>query len=167
MASIVVTLSGVWNAADLGINTKDDPRDNLEALSGLLRGLQNGSYSGSAVIGGSATDAVRASCTVTATTSGSLGTVINGTTVTTAFSTSQDGTATQAVADINANTTVNKLVRASKGATNTFVLTALVPGIFGNCCTVTVTGTGASATGSGKLASGAGNDGNPSTYSLA
>lgn len=169
MASIVVTFSGVWNAADLGIGSMargSDGRQNLQALDSFIYGLANGAYSGNYTFGVSATDAVRASAEVTATTSGSLGTVINGTTVTTAFTTSQDGTATQAVADINANTTVNKWVTASKSGTGKFVVTANIPGELGNCCTLTVTGTGASATGSGKLISGAGNNGQPTTYTV-
>ena len=166
MASIVITFSGVRSAADLGLD-KGDPRDELQALERLVSGLQNGAYAGTFVVGASTTNAVRATCDVTATTSGNLGVIVNGTTVTTAFDTSQDQTATNAVADINANATVNKLVLATKGATGHLTLTALVPGIAGNSCTVTVTGTGAAATGSGKMTGGAGNDGNPTTYSLA
>lgn len=170
MASFVVTFSGAWNASDLGLDAATagvDPRDFAQRLQNYLQGLQNGSQSASITFGKSATDAVRAVSEVTATTSGSLGTVINGTTVTTAFTSTQAGTATQAIADINANTTVNKLVTASPGSSSTkFYVTANVPGIFGNCCTLTVTGTGASATGGGKLGSGAGNDGQPSSYSI-
>lgn len=166
MASINVQFSGAWNAADFDFN-KDTAHNNLLRLQRFLQGLQTGAYSATYQTIASSTDAVAASSDVTATTSGNLGTVINGTTVTTSFTTSQDGTATQAVADINANATVNKWVRATKGATGHFTVTALVPGAIGNCVTLTVTGTGASATGSGKLASGAGVDGTAASFSLA
>jgi hypothetical protein len=166
MASINFTFSGNWSAADLDIN-KSDPRDNLQRLQRFLEGLQNGTYSSNITQSASGTDAVRAVSEVTATTSGNLGTVINGTTVTTTFTTDQAGTAAKAISDINANTTVNKWVTASAGSTTTkFYVTANLPGEFGNMCTLTVTGTGASATGAGKLATGAGNNGQPTTFAV-
>lgn len=171
MASFVVTFSGAWNASDLTLDTGPasvDPREFIQRLQNYCQSLQSGAQSASITFGKSATDAVRAVSEVTATTSGNLGTVINGTTVTTTFTTDQAGTAAKAISDINANTTVNKLVTASPGSSSTkFYVTANVPGIQGNSCTLTVTGTGASATGAGKLATGAGNDGQPAAYSLA
>lgn len=172
MASLNVNFTGHWNAADLGFGIGTgartvDPRATLSALDGFLWAMIQGAMSGTYQVVTSGTDAVAASSTVTATTAGSLGTVINGTTVTTAFTTSQDGTATQAVTDINANTTVNKWVKATKGATGQFVVTANIPGQLGNCVSLTVTGTGASATGAGKLAGGTGADSQPTAYSLA
>lgn len=166
MASFSITFTGAFPAADLDFN-RGDPRDNLRRLQRFISGLQIGAYSATFQTNISGTNAVRAQSEVTATTAGSLGTVINGTTVTTAFTTDQDGTAIQAVADINANTTVNKLVTAVKSVSTKFFVIANQTGIAGNTCTLTVTGTGASATGSGKLAGGAGIDGQPSTYSLA
>src|SRR5574342_382390 len=171
MASLNVSFSGHWNVADFGFGIGTgargvDPRQNLQALDGLLWALMQGAQSGSYQVVTSGTDAVAANAEVTATTAGSLGTVINGTTVTTTFSTSQEGTAIQAVADINANTTVNKWVKATKSGTGKFVVTANIPGAIGNCVSLTVTGTGASATGGGKLASGAGSDGQASAFSL-
>lgn len=166
MASFSVTFSGAWSAADLDFN-KDTAHNNLLRLQRFLQGLQTGAYAATYQVSASATDAVAASAEVTASTSGNLGTVINGTTVTTTFTTDQDGTAVKAVADINANTTVNKLVKATKSGTGKFVVTANIPGTAGNACTLTVTGTGASATGSGKLINGAGNDGQSTLYSLA
>jgi len=167
MASLNITVSGIWPASDFGIARTGDPRENLKKLASLLTNLAQGVNSGVVTIAAGSADAVAATSTVTATTSGNLGTVINGTTVTTTFVTSQDATATAAVADVNANTTVNKLVTATKGGTGTFVLTAKVPGDTGNTCTVTVTGTGASATGSGKLTGGTGTLGAVSTFNLA
>jgi hypothetical protein len=171
MASLNVNFTGHWNSADLGFGIGTgarlvDPRQALTSLDGFLWALVQGAQAASFQIVTSGTNAVAASSDVTATTSGNLGTVINGTTVTTTFTTSQDGTATQAVADINANTTVNKWVTATKGATGHFTVTANIPGALGNCVTLTVTGTGAAATGSGKLAGGAGADGQPVAYSV-
>jgi group I intron endonuclease len=167
MASFVATFSGISAGEDLRAQA-GEVRNAFRRFDNFTDGVINGSLPCSTITFSaiSATDAVRASAEVTATTSGNLGTVINGTTVTTTFATSADVTATAAVADINANTTVNKLVIASKSGTGKFVLTALVPGIFGNCCTLTVTGTGASATGAGKLIGGTGLDGAPVTFSL-
>ena len=169
MASFVVTFSGTWNAADLmiGAGTSSvDPRDFLQRLENFCRGAQSGAYSSTMTFGSSATDAVAASSDVTATTSGALGIVVNGTTVSTNFNTSQDQTATDAVGNVNANATVNKLVKATKGVSGHLTITANIPGELGNTCTLTVTGTGASATGGGKLASGAGNNGQPTTYTV-
>lgn len=166
MASINVCISGTFAAADLTVGWNQDPRDNAKRLAKILTAIANGTYTGTLTVSPSSSDAVAASSEVTATTSGSLGTVVNGTTVTTAFATSQDVTATNAVADVNANTTVNKLVTATKSGTGKFILTAKVPGYIGNGCTVTVTGTGASATGSGKLTGGVGGDGTVATYTM-
>lgn len=165
MGSINVTISGpqVKSLADIGIRTGYG-REEIKRIRDVLSAVLAGQTGAKVTFNASTTNAVAATSTVTATTSGNLGTVINGTTVTTTFVTSQDVTATNAVADVNANTTVNKFVRATKAGTGTFLLTALVPGALGNCCTVTVTGTGASATGSGKLTGGAGNDGAFSAY---
>jgi hypothetical protein len=162
MASASITLSGLDGITEFGTSS---PKEILQRLENLLSGIENGAQSCvSLQVVTSATDAVAASCEITATTSGSLGTVIGGTTVTTTFTVSQDATATQAVADINANTTVNKWVRASKGSvTNKFMLTAIVPGAIGNNVTTTVTGTGASAA-SAKLAGGTGIDTGLNTY---
>jgi hypothetical protein len=168
MASFVVTFSGISAGEDLRAQALDQ-RGTIRRIDNFIDGIASGALPCATITASaiSATDAVRASCEVTATTSGSLGTVINGTTVTTTFTTDQAGTAAKAITDINANTTVNKLVIASAGSTTAkFYLTALVPGIFGNCCTVTVTGTGASATGSGKLTGGTGLDGAPVTLSF-
>src|SRR5574337_1237986 len=171
MASLNVNLTGHWNVADLGFGIGTgarlvDPRQNLAGLDGFLWALITGTQSATYQVVTSTTNAVAASSTVTATTAGALGTVVNGTTVTTAFTTSQDGTAAQAVLDINANATVNKWITATKGATGTFVVTANIPGALGNCVSLTVTGTGASATGGGKLAGGTGADGQPVAYTL-
>ena len=158
MASVSITLTGLDGLTEFGTSSS---KEQLQKISNLLDGIENGAQTctGFSVVS-STSDAVNASAEVTATTSGSLGTVINGTTVTTAFTSTQAGTATQAIADINANTTVNKWVRASAGSTSTkFFVTAILPGAMGNGITLTVTGTGASATGSGKLISGAGVDG--------
>jgi hypothetical protein len=165
MASFVVTINGI-SAGEKLMEGASVPRGFLNNLQNMISGIENGSLPVSTVVAAiSSTDAVRAVSEVTATTSGSLGTVINGTTVTTTFSTSQAGTAAQAIADINANTTVNKWVTASPGSTATkFYVTANIPGELGNGMTLTVTGTGASATGSGKLATGAGNNGQPTTF---
>lgn len=170
MASIIVSFSGHWNVSDFGFGVGTgaraiDPRQNLLGLDGLLWALATGSQSGTYDVAASTTNAVKASSDVTATTSGALGVVVNGTTVSTNFNTSQDQTASDAVTNINANTTVNKLVTATKGATGHLTVTANVAGEIGNACTLTVTGTGASATGSGKLASGAGGA-QPTTYTL-
>lgn len=158
MASVSFTFTGLDGLTEFGTSVA---KEQLQRLDNLLDGVKNGAQSctGFSMVT-STTDAVSAVSEVTATTSGNLGTVINGTTVTTAFTSSQAGTATQAIADINANTTVNKWVRASPGSSSTkFYVTAIVPGAIGNCVSLTVTGTGASATGSGKLATGAGVDG--------
>ena len=156
MASVSIILSGISSGEQLTVQS-GDPRGFLRTFANLLRGIQTGALPcTSATAGLSATDAVRAAAEVTATSSGNLGTVINGTTVTTTFATSADVTASAAVADINANATVNKLVTASKSGTGKFVVTANLPGELGNACTLTVTGTGASATGAGKLIGGTG-----------
>jgi hypothetical protein len=165
MASLNVTLTGI-DPGEKIMEGSTASKGFLQNLSNLIHGIENGSGNATAIVAGySATDAVRAASEVTATTSGSLGTVINGTTVTTTFTSTQAGTATQAIADINANTTVNKWVTASASATSTkFWVTANIPGELGNACTLTVTGTGAAATGSGKLASGAGCNSQPTTF---
>lgn len=167
MASIGITISGLGDTTGTGFASSNQ-RDALRALENIIRGVKSGALKAASVsVTPSSTDAVFAQAEVTATTSGSLGTVIGGTTVTTAFTSTQAGTATQAIADINANATVNKWVRASAGSTSTkFYVTAVVPGAIGNTTTLTVTGTGASATGSGKLIGGTGVDGAPTTYSL-
>ena len=166
MASVSFTFSGISAGESLAFQSSD-PRGFLVKIANLAWGINNGSLPCASVTAGlSATDAVRASAEVTATSSGNLGTVINGTTVTTTFATSADVTATAAVADINANTTVNKLVTATKSGTGKFVVTANLPGILGNACTLTVTGTGASATGSGKLIGGTGGFVTPVTTTL-
>lgn len=162
MASASITLSGLDGLSEFGTSA---PKEALQRLENLISGIENGSQACVSLgVVTSATDAVAASAEVTATSSGSLGTVIGGTTVTTSFTSTQDGTATQAVADINANTTVNKWVRATKSTSGKFLVTALVPGAIGNCVTLTVTGTGASATGSGKLIGGTGIDTTASAY---
>lgn len=165
--SIGITITGLTDLHGAG-STSTAPREALKVLENIVRGVKQGALDAASVsVTTSATDAVFAQAEVTATTSGSLGTVIGGTTVTTAFTSSQAGTATQAIADINANSTVNKWVRASPGSASTkFYVTAVVPGAIGNNITLTVTGTGASATGSGKLIGGTGVDGAPTTYSL-
>jgi hypothetical protein len=165
MASVSITLNGLSDITGLS-EPASNPKGQLYALQNILRGVSQGALKCSGFkVNASATDAVNAACEVTATTSGSLGTVINGTTVTTTFTTDQAGTAAKAITDINANTTVNKLVRASAGSTTAkFYLTAVLPGALGNCCTVTVTGTGAAATGSGKLINGAGVDAAPVSF---
>jgi len=165
MASVNVTLTGV-DAGEKLMEGSTASKAFLQNLINLLSGIKNGASNATGIVAGySATDAVRAASEVTATTSGSLGTVINGTTVTTTFTTDQSGTAAKAITDINANTTVNKWVTASASATATkFWVTANLPGELGNACTLTVTGTGASATASGKLASGTGNNAQPTTF---
>jgi hypothetical protein len=167
MASVSITLNGLDDTTGFGMSS-GAVQDQRRAAESVLAGIAAGAFKATNIsINPSSTDAVFAQAEVTATTSGSLGTVINGTTVTTAFTSSQAGTATQAIADINANATVNKFVRASVGSVSTkFYVTAVLPGALGNCCTLTVTGTGASATGSGKLIGGTGVDGAPTTYTL-
>ena len=165
MASFVLTLNGI-SAGEKLMEGATISRGFLNNLQNVIMGIESGALPVSTIVAAvSSTDAVRAVSEVTATTSGSLGTVINGTTVTTTFTTDQAGTAAKAIADINANTTVNKWVTASPGSTTTkFYVTANIPGELGNGMTLTVTGTGASATGSGKLATGAGNNGQPTTF---
>lgn len=167
MASAIITLNGLDGVTEFGQDITAG-KDQLQKVENLIYGIRNGSQNGSSYsINSSSSDAVFAAAEVTATTSGNLGTVIGGTTVTTTFTTDQAGTAAQAIADINANTTVNKWVRASAGSAATkFYVTAVVPGAIGNCVTLTVTGTGASATGSGKLINGAGGDGPNKTYTV-
>lgn len=167
MASANITLTGLDGVTEFGSDITAG-KDQLLKLKNLIDGLRNGSQNASGYsITSSSTDAVAAASEVTATTSGNLGTVINGTTVTTTFTTDQAGTAAKAITDINANTTVNKWVKASAGSSSTkFYVTAIIPGELGNCCTLTVTGTGASATGSGKLTGGTGNNGAPLSYTI-
>jgi hypothetical protein len=166
MASVHVVISGLASSSEF-LEPISSGRDQIQKVQELAAALRSGARDATSYsVSSSTSDAVQASAEVTATTSGSLGTVIGGTTVTTAFTSTQDGTATQAVADINANTTVNKWVVATKSGSTKFIVTALVPGIFGNGITLTVTGTGASATGSGRLASGTGADTNSMTYSI-
>jgi hypothetical protein len=166
MASLHVVISGLVSSAEF-LDPVTLGKDQIQKIQELAADLRSGAKDATSyTVLASTTDAVAASAEVTATTSGSLGTVIGGTTVTTSFTTDQDGTATQAVADINANTTVNKWIKATKSVSTKFIVTALVPGIFGNGITLTVTGTGASATGSGRLASGTGADVVGQTYSI-
>jgi hypothetical protein len=165
MASVSITLDGLSDTTGL-TEPASNPKGQILALEDVLHGVAIGALKCATVkVNASATAAVAAASEVTATTSGNLGTVINGTTVTTTFTTDQAGTAAKAITDINANTTVNKFVRASAGSTTAkFYLTAVLPGALGNCCTVTVTGTGAAATGAGKLIGGTGVDSAPVTY---
>lgn len=164
MASVNLTITGLASVSDFGV-TMSGGRDQLQKIQELAADIRSGKVKATSYsLTSSTSNAVAASAEVTATTSGSLGTVIGGVTVTTAFTTSQDGTATQAVADINANSTVNKWVKATKSTSTKFLVTAIVPGNIGNGITLTVTGTGASATGSGRLASGTGADSPLLTY---
>lgn len=164
MASAIITLTGLDGTTEFGSDITNG-KNQLQKIENLLRGLRNGSQTGTSyTVNASSANAVAASAEVTATTSGALGTVIGGTTVTTAFTTTQDGTATQAVTDINANATVNKWVIATKSGSTKFVVTARVPGELGNAVALTVTGTAASATGSGKLIGGTGATGTPRVY---
>ena len=169
MASIVVTFSGTWNAADLGIGSmarSTDPRQNIAALDGFLWGLANGTYSGTYDVIASATNAVKASGTLTlSSATGAVGGTIGGTLVTVTWATSDTASATALAAAINANTTVNKLVTATSAA-GVVTLTSNLSGPLGNNVTLVASGMGVTASGA-TLAGGAGADGQPTSYSLA
>jgi hypothetical protein len=167
MASVNITLTGLASASEFG-ETLSGGRDQIQKIAELAANLRSGAKDATSyTVLPSSSDAVAAVAEVTATTAGSLGTVIGGVTVTTTFTTDQAGTAAKAITDINADATASKWVKASAGSTATkFYVTALVPGIMGNAITLTVTGTGASATGSGRLATGAGGDGGAFTYTI-
>lgn len=85
------------------------------ALNGLMAFLAgNGKRGSFSVFNSESAYLHRAGCAVLPVTSGNLGVIINGTTVTTAFDTDAATTASNAVADINADATVKLLVKASK-----------------------------------------------------
>src|SRR5512133_2511694 len=91
-----------------------------------------------------------------ASSSGTVGGTIAGTAVTVTWATSDTLSAAALATAINANATVNKLVRATS-ALGVVTLTALAAGIVGNQITLVASGTNVTASGA-KLTGGAGDD---------
>lgn len=167
MSSITLTISGLGpTASDFRLGVNPDPREQLERLSTILDGIQGGNYAATFDISSSTTNAVKASGTLTlSSASGTVGGTIGGTAVTVTASGGDTVTAAAIAAAINANTTVNKLCYATSSAA-VVTVTANLAGPVGNKITLVASGTGVTAS-AGTLASGAGNDGQPTTYNLA
>lgn len=162
MASFAVIFSGTWTAQDLGL-TKYPANDTVQALQSFTQGLQAGAYSASFDVINSATNAVKASGTLTISGgSGAVGGTIGGTLVTAAWATSDTVAAGLVAAAINANSTVNKLCYATSLA-GVVTVTSNLPGPLGNKITLVASGTGVTASGA-VLASGAGMDGQPASF---
>lgn len=123
------------------------PRTSLRRMENLVRGMAAGTTPPTTVT--VRNSGVRASGTLTlATSSGTVGGVINGVTVTVAWASSDTATAAAIAAAINAssNALVQDLVTAtSSGAVVT--VTAVVPGKTGNCITLAASGTNVTASG--------------------
>ena len=164
MASITVTFTTGWSAQDLGL-TRYPGNDTIQALQNYLQGLQSGAYSSSVDLLYSATNAVKASGTLTISSgSGSVGGTIGGTAKTVTWATSDTASATALAAAINADTTINKLCYATSAA-GVVTITSNLPGPLGNKITLVASGTGVTAS-AGTLTSGAGSDGQPTTFAL-
>jgi phage tail sheath gpL-like len=164
MASITFTFSGNWSAQDLGF-TKYPGNDTMQALQNFTQGLQTGAFSSNIDMLYSATNAVKASGTLTISSgSGAVGGTIGGTLVTATWATSDTVAAALVAAAINANTTVNKLCYATS-ALGVVTVTSNLPGPLGNKITLVASGTGVTASGA-TLASGAGADGQPTSFVL-
>jgi hypothetical protein len=159
----------------------------LAQLQNYLDKVQSGAIAGNVTVLAQvgATAGVKASATATCaavqaadtvTIAGTALTAIadNGTPTAVQFKIGSGGGATQngqcatnLAACINANTTLNKLVSASAAAA-VVTVTALNPGLVGSKLTfVSSDGTRLAVTGSGVLASGAGEDIAPTTYTFA
>lgn len=169
MASVTVTISGLDSLDGFGLSA-GAAQEQMQRLLSVIRGVRNGAYPATVTINTSTANSVRGAATLTLSgASGSVGGVINGTTVTATAAGGDTASAALVAAAINANATVNKLVSAtSAGAVVT--VTANVPGVQGSAISFAASGTGVSASGGGKLAgtAGAGADGTSTgVYNLA
>lgn len=169
--SVTITISGLDTGHVLEFNQAALERmEAVARVKKLLNGVVNGVYPATVTLNVSTADAVRAAGTLTLSSgSGAVGGVINGTTVTDTWASSDANSAGLIAAAINANTTVNKFVSASaSGAVVTVI--AHEPGKSGSAITFAASGTGVTATGSGKLSNtgtvGAGADAAPVVFSL-
>ncbi len=166
--------------------TTSEPKSFLTNLIKWLEKIQSGGEPGnvslSVQLGGTA--AVRASSTATCASVVATDTIVIGGTTLTAIANAGTPTSAQfrigtgggagqnamcaanIAAAINANTTINKLVYATSAAA-VVTITALQAGAVGNKITLTSTGGTITVTGSGFLASGAGDDAVPKTYTFA
>lgn len=121
-------------------------------LSNYFAAASAGAYPITALLVGD--NAVSATGTLTiASGSGAVGGVINGTTVTVTWATSDTATATALAAAINANATTKKFIVATSAA-GVVTLTAFPAGALGNSVSLTASGTGVTASGA-KLTGGA------------
>lgn len=168
-----ITISGLIDSDGLA-ESSGNSREALLKLANLVWGAANGAIPASAMTIATSTAApARAAGKVTISSgSGSIACVINGTSVSITWATSDINSAALLATAINANTTANKLVSAvasSSGTDGIVTVTANVPGVQGGAMTFTTSGTGATITGSGKLAgvtTGAGCDTAPTTYAF-
>lgn len=137
----------------------------------LAAGMEPGAVGETKVVaskGSTAAAAVRAYGTITFSgATGTVGATVAGTAKTFAHGASDAADATTLAANINADATLNKLVEAAAvGAVVT--ITAIQPGVLGNQITLAASGTGVSAgnVSGGKMQSGVGGDGAPTTISF-
>jgi hypothetical protein len=155
----VITIRHPNDAIEAVYTRKQETLANLEDYLGAFgngaKGLggsidvQQSTSSTVAAVGAVGSDAVAASGTLTlSTSSGTVGGVINGVTITVTFDTDDDTTAGLIATEINDSTDalVAGLVTA-EAAAGVVTVTATVAGVTGNCITLAKSGTGVTASG--------------------
>lgn len=168
--SVCIMLSGLKDTKAFRLG---DKRQQIQDIINYLWGVAQGVYPATMDVAVNAANAARATGTLTiASGSGTVGGTIAGTAVTVTWGTSDTATATALAAAVNANTTVNKLVKATSAA-GVVTLTAHVAGPLGNKITLVASGTGVTATsgtlgaGTGQTVGAGGADNAPTSYSFA
>lgn len=175
MANTIISIN---HPSPFNLGTEGAARRRNEALQlvvGFLRGLISGTQKGTTVTinAGTATTAL-ANATGTITLSGfvtsdTVTATINGVAITVTYATSNNNTAALLAAAINASTNalVQFLVSASVSA-GVVTITALQPGITGNCITLAAskTGTGTVTASGTRLTGGAGGSNSPVAVTL-
>ena len=130
------------------INTSGGGKRALADLENLLAGVAAGAKSGSSLQ--VLSSAVKASGTVTFSgASGTVGSVINGVTITAAHGASDaaDAIAHAAAINASADALISGVVTAAVTASGVVTITAVNAGVTGNTITITASGTGVTASG--------------------
>jgi phage tail sheath gpL-like len=131
-------------------------RNTLNAVARWFEAMVNGSRNGSVLLSVAEASGVAASGTVTLSSgSGTETATINGVAIAITWATSDTNSASLLAAAINAsaNALVSGLVTATSAA-GVVTITAVEKGKTGNMCTLTASGTGATASGTGRLTGG-------------
>jgi phage tail sheath gpL-like len=137
-----------FNVTDPNPIVSGDVRGSMKRLENICKRIARGAY-GSAVSVDSRVDGVKATGTITmASSSGTVGAIINGVTVSVAWATSDTNSASLLAAAINAssNALVSGFVSATSAA-GVVTITADLPGKAGNAITLAATGTNVTASG--------------------